>query len=91
MSKKHRTWQIVLAYFKEIPIHNNIDKVIQCYLNDNKNVLIMINRENPETNPKYTPEEKHKALHIKFKNEIIKGKVILSIVPEIDDFTMIAL
>ena len=89
--RSHRKWQIVLAYFKEIPIHNNIDKVIQCYLNDDKNVLIMINRENPETNPKFTPEEKHKALREKFQKEIISGKVILSIVPEIDDFTMINL
>ena len=62
MPRNHRTWQVVLAYCKEIPIHNNIVKTIRSYLKENKNVLIMINRENPATNPKFTPEKKFKAL-----------------------------
>ena len=80
--KKHKQWVNFIAYFKDIPINNLLITHIEFILKTD-NVLIMIKKEDPESNPKYTQEEKHEELRKIFNDDIISNKLILSIVPDI--------
>jgi len=85
MSKAHRKWVTILAYFKEIPLDKGLIELIKFKLSRFGNVLIMIAKENPEDNPEFTPEEKFKAICDYFPEETKTGKIIISKVPDIID------
>lgn len=82
--KKHRQWTAVLHYFNEIPIDKDLIKGIRFLLDQDENVLIMIKKEDHETKPKYTQEQKYAELRKVFNEDIISNKLILSIVPDIN-------
>lgn len=82
--KNHRKWEVILAYFKEIPINQHLLDGINTLLKEGNNILIMIQKENPDTNPQFKPEEKFKALCEIFPEETKTGKIIISKVPEIN-------
>jgi len=89
--KTHREWEVLLAYFREIPIDKILIEKIEVFLAVKKNVLIMIAKENPEDNPKFTQEEKFKALCELFSEETKSGKLIISAVPDIKKINKIDL
>ena len=66
---KHREWEVLIAYFREIPINEELIKKIEVLLAVKKNVLVMIAKENPEDNPRFTQKEKFKALCKIFPDE----------------------
>ncbi len=82
--KQHRKWATLMAYFKEIPIDKLLVKDIQALLDRDENVLVMIKKEDHESNPKYTQSEKFQALGKLFPPEVQSGKLIISAVPDIN-------
>lgn len=91
MSRDHRTWHTVAAYFRDIPIHSDLIDTIRDELYCNKRVLIMVLKEDEKLNPKHTIKEKQEALCDLFSNELIQGKVLIIHVPDIQNFTRINL
>jgi len=89
--KTHREWEVLLAYFREIPINAELIEKIEILLAVKKNVLVLIAKENPEDNPKFTQNEKFKALCERFPMETKTGKMIISAVPDIKNITKINL
>lgn len=86
MSRDHRTWQTVAAYFREIPINNDLFHAIKVKLKSDKRVLIMVLKEDEKLNPKYTIKEKQEAICDLFSDELIQGKVLIIHVPDIQNF-----
>jgi len=43
--REHRTWEVVAAYFKDIPIHQELIDAIRYELNHDRRVLIMVLKE----------------------------------------------
>ncbi len=82
--KKHRQWTTIMGYCKNIPIKQIFINYIKSLLKQDKNILIMIKKENPELKPKYTPKEKFDALCKVFAKETKNGKIIISAVPDIN-------
>jgi hypothetical protein len=96
MSRDHRTWETISAYFREIPIHQELIDAIRLQLDCNKRVLIMVLKEDPRlefdsSRIAYTAKEKQEALCNLFSNELIQGKVLIVHVPDIQNFTRINL
>ena len=81
--KKHRKWYTIIAFFKDIPIHQDLINKIRRLLNKDKNILLMIKKEDHESNPKYTQKEKFYAITELFPLETKLGKIILSTIPDI--------
>jgi hypothetical protein len=81
--KKHRKWTTIIGYCKKIPIDKTFITYIKSLLKQDKNILIMIKKENYELKPKYTPKEKFDALCKVFPKETKTGKIIISVVPDI--------
>ncbi len=91
MSRKHRTWQTMAAYFSDIPIHEELVDKIKAHLEDDERVLIMVLKEDPKLNPKHTIKEKQEALCDLFSDELIQGKVLIIHVLDIQNFIRINL
>ena len=87
----HRKWEVILAYFREIPIDIDLVDTIDDLLTNGENVLLMIAKENPEDNPRFTPEEKFKAICDTFPEETKTGKLIISKVPDIHSISKVDL
>ena len=81
--KKHRVWTTIIAYFRKIPIDKALINEIQYCLNNQENVLIMIKKENPKSNPKYTQVEKFQELNKIFPPDKYPDNIIISTVPDI--------
>jgi len=84
--RKHRTWTTIIGYFKQIPLDSLFVETVKQLLEEDKNILVLIKKEDHESNPKHTPEEKFKAICERFPNETKTGKMILSKVPDIVKF-----
>lgn len=84
--KKHKQWTTIISYFKNIPIDNSTIGIIKDLLKQDKNILIMIKKEDQEENPKFDAKEKFYAICELFPKETKTGKIILSIVPDINNF-----
>ena len=85
MPKKHKKWKAILVYCKELPISEDLIAYIRQLISQNMNVLIMIKKEDHETNPHYTQNDKFQAFCDVFPNERIMGKIIISAVPDITE------
>ena len=83
--KKHREWKAILVYCKELPISKALIAYIKYLLTQDKNILIMIKKEDYELNPKYTQKEKFDAFCEIFPEETKTGKIIISAVPDITE------
>jgi hypothetical protein len=81
--KKHKQWITIIGYFSDIPIRADLINRLRYLLNDDKNILVMIKKEDHELNPKYTQKEKFDSFCEIFPNETKTGKIILSAVPDI--------
>ncbi len=81
--KKHRQWTTLIGYWNEIPISNFNIKYIETLLEEGKNILIMIKKEDELLTPKYTSKEKFKEICKVFPKETKNGKIIISAVPDI--------
>lgn len=77
---EHKQWETIQAYFRDIPIHQNLIDLINLKLECNKNILIMILKEK---DGKHTPKEKFKALCDLYPNEVAKCKIVIATVPDI--------
>ena len=91
MSRDHRTFETIAAYFKDIPIHNQLINAIRHELKYKRRVLIMVLREDEKLKPKHTTKEKQEALCNLFSDELIQGKVLIVHVPDVQNFTRINL
>lgn len=91
MSRDHRQWEVVAGYFREIPINNALFLAIKLKLKSDKHVLIMVLKEDAKLNPKYTAKEKQEAICDLFSDELIKGKILIVHVPDIQNFKRIDL
>jgi len=85
--KTHRQWEVLLAYFREIPIDKELIKKIEVLLAVKKNVLVMIAKEDEAEEPRFTQEEKFRALREIFSEETKSCKLIISAVPDIKNIT----
>jgi len=81
--KQHRQWETIIGYFRSIPIDSSLTDLISNTLKDNKNVLVMIKKDNQDLNPRFTQKEKFDELCKIFPKETKIGKLIISAVPDI--------
>lgn len=81
--KDHRVWTTIIAYFRKIPIDKALINQIQSSLDNNENILVMIKKEDPKSNPKYTQEEKFQELNKLFPLDKYPDKIIFSKIPDI--------
>ncbi len=91
MSRDHRTWHTIAAYFRDIPIKEELIGIIRRSLERNERVLIMVLKEDEKLDPKYTIKEKQEALCDLFSDELIQSKVLIIHVPDIQNFDRINL
>ena len=82
--KDHRQWTAVFTYCRNIPIDQALVDRVKALVKEDKNVLIMMKKEDPKTNPKHEPGEKFKALGKALQKEFEMGRIIVSIVPDIN-------
>lgn len=76
----HKKWEVIQAYFRNIPIDDMLQDIINAKIINNENILIMILKEE---NGEFTPEEKFKALCELYPKETKSGQIIISKVPDI--------
>lgn len=79
--KDHRKWFTILGYFKD-PNDSNFINYVKNLVKEGHNVLIMIKREDHETNPKFNPSEKFKVIAQALEEEYIQSKITISTVPD---------
>jgi len=91
MSRDHRTWKTVAAYFRDIPIDNILVDAIRNELDCGKRVLIMVLKEDEKLNPEHTTKEKQEALCDLFSDELIQSKVLIVHFPDVQNFIRINL
>ncbi len=82
--KDHRKWTAVITYCKNVPVEESFIKYIKNIIKEDKNVLIMIKKEDYKLNPKYTPNEKFQALSKALNEEMKMSKIIISTIPDIN-------
>ena len=83
MPKDHRKWFTIYGYFKEIPIDPDFINYVKDLVKKDNNVLIMIKKEDHETNPKFNPSQKFQAIAKALEEEYIQSKITISTVPDI--------
>lgn len=83
--KDHRKWTAVITYCKDIPINPILICNIKSLVEDGKNVIIFLKKEDQNTNPKHEPNEKWKALAKVFNDELAISRVMISTLPDVTE------
>jgi len=76
--KKHKQWSLILARFQCIPMKKRYIKIINKLLNEGKNVLILIRKEDGSEKYPYTQKERFEEFCRIFPEQTKNGRIILS-------------
>ncbi len=76
----HKKWTMITGYFKNIPIELKYIKILNKMIKEGKNILILIKREDPNSNPKHTQEDKFKEICRLYPKETLKNLIVSSVV-----------
>ena len=79
--KNHRKWFKIFGYFKD-PNNTDFISYVKLLVKEGHNVLILIKKEDHETNPKFNASKKFQIIATALEDEMTQSKITISTIPD---------